>query len=145
MIFLQGFNGVLQKSCVYQYWCIQHLVRPKSGKSALYKIQQRPRPALSPFEERVVWFLWIYMYIYYHRLVLPIIFFCLGLYLIHYINVPNIRYRHIKYMGVSEIFNYFSCLHIHEKDNAFDKTLFKTSLPRLCYMICFQFPYCMRV
>lgn len=33
----------------------------------------------------------------------------------------------IKYIGVPEVFNYFSCLHIHVNDNAFDKTLFKTS------------------
>lgn len=31
----------------------------------------------------------------------------------------------IKYIGVPEVFNYFSCLHIHVYDNAFDKTLFK--------------------
>lgn len=35
----------------------------------------------------------------------------------------------IKYIGVPEVFNYFSCLHIHVhvNDNAFDKTLFKSS------------------
>lgn len=42
----------------------------------------------------------------------------------------------IHYIGVPEVFNYFSCLHIHVNDNAFDKTLFKTSLPR--FVLCFH-------